>query len=76
MNKLKFLSAGLIATAMFAAPAIAREQYLPPRAAAAIPANVSNSNARYISGCVRAPDVGAYATQPYVVPPCEPTGQY
>ena len=23
--------------------------------------------------CVRAPDVGAYASQPYTVPPCEPT---
>jgi hypothetical protein len=26
--------------------------------------------------CIRAPDVGAYATQPWTVPPCEPNTGY
>jgi hypothetical protein len=26
--------------------------------------------------CIRAPDVGAYASQPYTRPPCEPASWY
>jgi hypothetical protein len=72
MTRFKVLSAGLIAAAMLTTPVMAREY---------------QSNARHMTkwsdvgasgaaldgrDCVRAPDVGAYASDPYTVPPCEP----
>jgi hypothetical protein len=70
MTKLNFLSAALIATAMVATPAIARENR------AAVP---QQATATTIEGalCTRAPAVGAFATQPWDgAPPCEPTTVY
>jgi hypothetical protein len=68
MTKLKFLSAALIATAMVATPALAREN----RAA------VRQHTATTVDGaaCVRAPAVGAFASEPWTAPPCEPTTVY
>jgi hypothetical protein len=69
MMKLKLLSAALIATAMVAAPAMAREN----RAA------VRQQTATTIAdgaGCVRAPAVGAFASDPWTAPPCESTTAY
>ena len=60
VTNLKLLSAALIATAIVATPAMAREN----RAA------VKQDTATV---CTRAPAVGAFATQPWVNPPCEPT---
>ena len=75
MTKLKLLSAALIATAVLAAPAMARESGLASRHVAAN-ANARTANgARYIDGrvCIPAPAVGAFATQPWDNgPPCEP----
>jgi hypothetical protein len=64
MTKLTFLSAALIATAMVATPALAREN----RAA------VRQHTVTTVDGvtCIRAPDVGAFASDPWTVPPCEP----
>ena len=74
----KMVSAGLIAAAMLATPAMAREyrhvvrgaDFSAPRGAYA------GAYAYEGRGCVRAPDVGAYATAPYTVPPCEPGSFY
>jgi hypothetical protein len=65
MTKAKFVSAALIAAAMLATPAMARESHVKSTASAA----------GYIDGraCVPAPAVGAFATQPWDNgPPCEP----
>jgi hypothetical protein len=65
----KVLSAALIAAAMLATPAMARESHVKHH---------TNSSAttteRYVDGndCVRAPAVGAFASQPWSRPPCEP----
>jgi hypothetical protein len=68
MTRFKVLSAGLIAAAMLTTPVVAREYR-----------HVGNGTdvsaaRRALDGrdCVRAPDVGAYASDPYTRPPCEP----
>ena len=70
---IKLLSATLIAAAMLATPAMARENHVKG-------ANASNANTeRYVDGraCVPAPAVGAFATQPWDNgPPCEPMTAY
>jgi hypothetical protein len=70
MVKLKLLSAALIAAATLATPAMARESHVIVRHqinATATPGTRSDGRV-----CVRAPDVGAFASQPYDRPPCEP----
>jgi hypothetical protein len=71
MTKLKLLSAALIAAAMLATPAMARESHVTLK-------HHANATAgeRYVDGrlCQPAPAVGAFATQPWDNgPPCEPT---
>jgi hypothetical protein len=68
MTKLNLLSAALIAAAMIA---MARQNHVTSRRAAEN-AFAATSDA----GCVRAPRVGAFATQPWTNPPCEPTSGY
>ena len=76
MRKVKLLSAALLAAATFGTPALAATHT--SRHA------VTNDNTNMASvmrsadrdSCVRAPDVGAYATQPWTVPPCEPNTGY
>ncbi|MFL5330695.1 MAG: hypothetical protein ACJ8C4_17475 [Gemmataceae bacterium] len=70
MTTLKLLSAALIATAMVATPAMARENRAAVR---------QHTTATTVDGalCTRAPAVGAFATQPWDgAPPCEPTTVY
>jgi hypothetical protein len=77
MSKLEFFSAGLIVAAMFATPAMAREHH---------PKSWHDSNGAYVEPsrvvrvggrhCIRAPDVGAFASAPYAKPPCEPASWY
>jgi hypothetical protein len=74
MTKLKFLSAALIAAAMLATPAMARESQVNSRHLA-LDANASTApGARSADErfCHRAPAVGAFASDPWVLPPCEP----
>jgi hypothetical protein len=75
MTKSKLLSAALIAVAMIATPAMARESGVAsPRAAVKATADTT-SVARDVDGraCMSAPAVGAFATQPWDNgPPCEP----
>ena len=67
MNKMMFLSAALIAAAAFTTQAMAAGKDVAARQNTAVQAR---------KDCVRAPAVGAYATQPYTVPPCEPTADF
>jgi hypothetical protein len=70
MTKLNLLSAALIAAAMIATPAMARQSHITSRR------DAENTFAASDAGCVRAPRVGAFATQPWTNPPCEPTSGY
>ena len=68
MTTFKFISAGMLAVAMLATPAMARE-HLARHAVA------QTSVERYPAGqvCQAAPHVGAFATQPWDNgPPCLP----
>ena len=65
MTRFKVLSAGLIAAAMLTTPLMAREYRHVAKGS-----DVSASHEG--SDCVRAPNVGAYASDPYTRPPCEP----
>ena len=68
MTKFKLLSAALIATAMVATPAMARENKAAVR---------QHTTATTLASCTRAPAVGAFATQPWDNgPPCEPASAY
>ncbi|TCU71225.1 hypothetical protein EDE08_106316 [Bradyrhizobium sp. R2.2-H] len=73
MTTLKLFSAGLIAAAMVASPAMAREGKTNTRRTN-VDAYASAQRVPVISkrGCTRAPDVGAYASAPWRRPPCEP----
>ena len=76
MTTLKLLSAGLIATAMLATPAMARETYVAKRQVAAEANASAFPRARDLAGriCIPAPRVGAFATAPWGGNnvPCEP----
>ena len=72
MTRLKILSAGLIAAAMLATPAMAREH----RHVAKGYDVSAPRGALDVRDCVRAPNVGAYASDPYTRPPCEPSSFY
>ena len=65
MTKITFVSAALIAATVFATQAMAARNDVAARHAA-MKAHAS------ATGCVRAPNVGAYASDPYTVPPCLP----
>lgn len=73
MIKVKFLSALVLAAATLTTPAMAAGSFVATQQA------TSNGFARAVpaersadAGCVRAPRVGAFATQPWTNPPCEP----
>lgn len=85
MTKLKLLSAGLVAAAMLAGPAVAREHHAVSRQVAAdryLAADTFTADAfagpvPYSSSCTHAPRVGAFATQPWTYEsPCEPAAGY
>ena len=80
MSKLAAFSTALVAAAIFAAPAIAREHRAAPRQVAAdstIAVDAYAGPARGTYSCVAAPRVGAFATQPWTTQaPCEPTSGY
>jgi hypothetical protein len=79
MTKLKLLSAALIAAATLATPAMARESGVASQRPAEQAVASTTSTTRYSDelSCVRAPAVGAFATQPWTNgPPCEPASVY
>ena len=64
MTKVTFMSAVLIASAAFTTQAMAaRSDAVAQRA---------TNKTHTIADCVRAPNVGAFASAPYSVPPCMP----
>ncbi|WP_426441748.1 hypothetical protein [Bradyrhizobium genosp. P] len=65
MTKLIFVAAALIAAAACTTEASAARNVASRHAQAA-------TAARTDIDCVRAPNVGSYATAPYTVPPCMP----
>ena len=74
MHNLKLLSAVLLTAATFATPVLA----------ATWRHVVTDTNGRVMStmhrgegdSCIRAPRVGAFASEPWTVPPCEPNTGY
>ena len=62
MIRLSFVSAALIAAAVYQIEAASARDAAPAR----------KSAAHATTDCVRAPAVGAYATAPYKEPPCMP----
>jgi hypothetical protein len=80
MMKFKFVSAGLIAAAMFAGPAAAREHHGASRHAAGdryVTGGAFASTTRNAASCIPAPRIGAFATAPWTnEPPCEPYSGY
>jgi hypothetical protein len=75
MIKSKILSAALIAAAMLATPAMARETHVARHIANRANATVMTGES-YVDGraCIPAPRVGAFASQPWDngPAPCEP----
>jgi hypothetical protein len=68
MTRFYVLSAGLIAAAIATAPVRAQEdRHLARESDISAPRGAADGR-----DCVRAPDVGAYASDPYTKPPCEP----
>jgi hypothetical protein len=65
MTKMTILSAALIAASALTTQAMAADSHGAARRAA----TTARSS---VTQCVRAPDVGAFASDPYTVPPCEP----
>ena len=65
MSKVTFVFAALIAASAFTSEAMAARNDVAARHAAI-------RSHRTVVDCVRAPDVGAFATDPYPVPPCMP----
>ena len=79
MTSLNLLSAVPITTSMLSGPVMAREHHLGTRhsvrdsyARSEVP-DAASADGR---SCTRAPRVGAFATAPWIDPPCEPTTGY
>jgi hypothetical protein len=79
MIEVKLFAAGLIATAMLATPAMARENRITNRQVAVQADAATAPNTPYSNGrvCIPTPRVGAFATAPWSGDnvPCEP-GSY
>jgi hypothetical protein len=77
MSKLERFSAVLIAVAIFATPAMARKHsktWHDKNGAYVHASRVFHTNdGRH---CIRAPDVGSFASAPFAQPPCEPASYY
>ncbi|MGY3138280.1 hypothetical protein ACVWZM_008962 [Bradyrhizobium sp. USDA 4501] len=79
MTNVKLLSASLIAVAMIASPAMARETHAMSRHVAEASAAAPTEHV-YVDGraCIPAPRVGSFATAPWTGNnvPCEPGPSY
>lgn len=64
MTKVTLLSAALMTAALFTTQAMAAGRHVAAR-------HRMTTASAGVKDCVRAPDVGAYASDPYTVPPCE-----
>ena len=77
MRNVKLLSAALLAAATFATPVLAAT-HTSRHVVTDANGRVMSTTQRYEGdSCIRAPRVGAFATQPWTyAPPCEPYGPY
>ena len=66
MTKLTFVAAALVAAAAYTNEASAARSHVASRHTQAAAVNSTDVN------CVRAPNVGAFASAPYSSPPCMP----
>lgn len=66
MTKLTLVAAALVAAAAYTSAASAARNNAAPRH------DQTTATSAAAGDCVRAPNVGAYATAPYAVPPCMP----
>jgi hypothetical protein len=66
MTKLTFVAAALVAAAAYSTEAVSARGHVASRHAPAATMSADGAN------CVRAPDVGAFASAPYASPPCMP----
>ena len=66
MTKMTIVAAALVAAAAYTSEAAAARSNVAPRHASATTLTSQAGN------CVRAPDVGAFASDPYTSPPCMP----
>ena len=73
MRKVKLLSAVLLTAATFATPVLAASRHVATDTDGRV---MSTTHRDEGDSCLRAPRVGAYATQPWTVPPCEPNTGY
>lgn len=78
MTKLSLLSVALITATAFTSQAFAQSdvavrRHAPMEAYDSVPFAQPGTDPRV---CVRAPDVGAFASDPYTVPPCLPYTAY
>ena len=64
MTRMTFIAAALVAAAAYSSEASAARSNVAPRH--------SQTATSAAGDCVRAPNVGAYATAPYTEPPCMP----
>ena len=69
MTNVKSLVIALTTVAAFATPALAREGHVAHRRAVTYESVTPDS-------CVRAPNVGAFASDPWTQPPCEPNTDF
>jgi hypothetical protein len=72
MVKMTFASAALIAAIAFTGQAVFASQAFASQALAARNDHRATNARGVAKDCVRAPNVGAYASDPYTIPPCMP----
>jgi hypothetical protein len=76
MRKLKLLSAVLLAAATFTTPVLAAS-HTPRHLVPENRSRVATPEQAFDGACIRAPRVGAFATQPWTyAAPCEPYSGY
>jgi hypothetical protein len=75
MHKVKLLSAALLTAATFATPVLAAG-HTSRHVVTDTNGRVMSTTQREGDSCIRAPRVGAFASEPWTVPPCEPNTGY
>jgi hypothetical protein len=76
MHKVKLLSAVLLTAATFATPVLAARHTSRHLVTDAHGRVMSTTQRDEGDSCIRAPRVGAFASDPWTVPPCEPNTGY
>ena len=72
MTKLTFVTLALVAAAAYSAQASAASNHAAVRRAHASMTTTATPVSSKTTDCVRAPNVGSFATAPFTEPPCMP----